>query len=407
MLVSRRISLVLCAAVLAALIVCATSLAAPVTVNLRVEGASSTIFEGAVTTDARTIEAPNYGTTEPLNPHHCDVNDNGAEPLGAFGTSYGNPTTTLYDAASLLGLAFHAYWYAPLNDFFVDGIGQLGPEGTEAWEYAVNYTTANVGGCQFQLAPGSNVLWAANYGFAKHLLSLSGPASVNVGAPFTVHVVDGQTGEPISGAVIGEVVAGVTTPIPASPTTDSNGNATVRLTGARAVTLKATQAESVRSNGLVVCPHNGNDGLCGTTITTVMGTSTNTSDNQTVSDVVDIARIVGIKNGYVYARRFAPRLLAGVVEIPTGGTLRQVRISLERSYRGHCFDFSGLGERFVRIKCGKAAQFFSVGDAESFSYLLPARLPAGRYVYDIEGIDRTGHTTKLVNGVSHFVFRVK
>ena len=40
----------------------------------------------------------------------------------------------------------------------------------ESWGYAVNYTTANVGGCQFALAPGNEVLWAYNYFNLPHLL---------------------------------------------------------------------------------------------------------------------------------------------------------------------------------------------------------------------------------------------
>jgi hypothetical protein len=63
--------------------------------------------------------------------------------------------------------------------------------------------------------------------------------------------------------------------------------------------------------------------------------------------------------------------------------------------------------RFVRAgKCAPAA-FFSVGGAESFSYLLPARLAAGRYAYDIEAVDSSGRVTGLVGGVSHVVFRVR
>src|SRR5271170_7331410 len=105
----------------------------------------------------------------------------------------------------------------------------------------------------------------------------------------------------------------------------------------------------------------------------------------------------------VMSIRAAPRLLAGVVDVPSGGTLRQVRISLQRRYRGRCFDFSGSRESFVRTKkCGSAA-FFSVGGSESFSYLLPARLPKGRYVFDIEAINSAGQATKLVSGISHVV----
>ena len=57
-------------------------------------------------------------------------------------------------------------------------------------------------------------------------------------------------------------------------------------------------------------------------------------------------------------------------------------------------------------QCGHAA-FFSVGGSESFTYLLPARLRPGRYVFDIEARDSAGQPTKLVSGVSHVVFQVR
>jgi len=114
----------------------------------------------------------------------------------------------------------------------------------------------------------------------------------------------------------------------------------------------------------------------------------------------------GVKAGHVYSRRRGPRILKGKVTVPAGGTLEDVRISLVRRSRKRCFAFNGVKERFVKSHCG-AKRFFSVGDSESFSYLLPAALPAGRYVYDIEAVNTAGQATKLVAGVSHVVFYVK
>jgi hypothetical protein len=343
-----------------------------------------------------------------VNAHNCDVKDNGEFPAGSFGTAYGNPTTALYDVARSLGLAFNAYWYSSFNDFFVNGIGALGAEGTESWGYAVNDTTASVGGCQFQVAPGSDVLWASNFGLAKHLLALTGPAVANAGTPFSVQVTDGQTGEPISGAAIGEVHAGVTTTIAGSNTTDSGGKATISIARAATVTLKATRAESVRSNGVTVCVHADADGSCGTTLAS-QGTASSESSakSQSPPAISEVAQVVGLANGRVYARGRAPRVLRGRVLLSGSGTLRDVRIRLERRYRGRCFNFSGSRERFIRARSCSSASFFSVGGAESFSYLLPAPLPPGRYVYDIEGVDASGHVTKLLAGVSHVIFRVK
>ena len=114
----------------------------------------------------------------------------------------------------------------------------------------------------------------------------------------------------------------------------------------------------------------------------------------------------GVKSGRSYSKRKAPRILKGAVTVPTGATLKEVRIGLMRRNGKRCFVFSGSKERFVKSRCG-AVRFFSVGDTESFSYLLPAALPAGHYVYDIEAVDASGRATKLVAGVSHVVFYVK
>ena len=318
-------------------------------------------------------------------------------------------TTSLYDAAIARGLTFDAEWSTEFNDFNITQVGEdianSGKNG-EYWGYAVNFTTAEVGGCQIRLAPGSEVLWAYNFFGLPHLLSLTGPAGVDAGTPFSVHVVDGQTGQPISGAAIGETAAGVTTTIPGSPTTDANGNATITLAHTGTVRLKATQAESVRSNGLAVCVHQGNDGTCGTTVTTGGGVPSPVPPVTATPTLPEVAHVAGVTSGHVYSRRSAPRVLAGSVEVPAGGTLREVRIALERSAHHRCFAFSGRRGAFVRASCD-TTRFFHVADTTSFSYLLPARLPAGRYVYDVEAVDDAGHITKLAGGVSHVVFYVK
>ena len=396
--ISRRMLPAL-AGVVASLVLAlsASALAAPITVNLRVEGSTSTLFEGSISTEG----IPNPpGITTQLSPtaEPCDFKDDGKN--NGEGPDAATPTAALYEAAAANGLAFNAEWSSSYNDFFIKQVGsdiEGGPPEYPAWGYAVNYTTANVGGCQFQLAPGSEVLWAYNYFNLKHLLNMSGPSGVTVGTPFTVHVVDGQTGEPISGAAIGELVSGVTNTSSTSPTTNAAGNATVTLTRTGSVTLKATQVESVRSNGLAVNVGPVSACTCGSPAPVIAP----------LQPVADLAKVGGVKNGHAYSRRSAPRVLKGVVEVPSDGTLRQVRISLQRRYRGRCFDFSGSRGSFVRTKkCGSAA-FFSVGGSESFSYLLPARLPKGSYVYDIEAINSTGQATKLVSGVSHVVFQVK
>jgi hypothetical protein len=405
--ISRRILPALAGTLVALLLsLSASALAAPITVNLRVEGSTKTLFEGPITTEGGTIETPSS-----KGPHPCNYAENG--PSSEKGTAKnenggnvsGTPTTALRAAALASGLAFDAKWYGSgtggegnPGDFFVTQVGSDVNEEVEpyaSWGYAVNDTTAPVGGCQIALAPGNEVLWAYNYFNQKHLLSLSGPSSATSGTPFTVHVTDGQTGEPLEKASIGQLISGVASTNSSSPITDANGNATVTLTQLGTTTLKATRTESVRSNGLAVNVVPPSACAC-------IG----------ISPIIppltpDMAEVAGIKNGHIYSRRSALRLLAGVVKVPPGGTLRQVRISLERRYHGRCFDFSGSRESFVRTKKCGFAPFFSVGGSESFSYLLPARLPKGSYTYDIEAINSAGQATKLVSGVSHVVFQVK
>jgi hypothetical protein len=59
------------------------------------------------------------------------------------------------------------------------------------------------------------------------------------------------------------------------------------------------------------------------------------------------------------------------------------------------------------MRCGaEHGRFFSIGTHANFSYLLPFKLPRGRYVLDIEATDLAGSTAKLARGSSRIVFYV-
>jgi len=380
----------------------ASALAAPTTVNLRVEGSTATLFEGPVSGEVPA--PPGFATPSSKGPHLCDFKDNGTHE--GFGPNALTPTVVLYDAAAASGFAFDAEWSTSLNDFFITKFGPNASNETEFWGYAVNYSTAEVGGCQFALANGSEVLWAFNYFNLEHLLDLTGPASADVGVPFAVHVADGRTGEAIAGAAIGEDVAGTTTSLPGEPKTNANGDAMITLSHSGTIRLKATAAHSVRSEGLVVCVHKGNDGTCGTSAEPPAAPEPPVRCLCGFPTVpLDSAVAAGVSNGHLYGRRHAPRLLGGSVTVPVGASLKQVRISLARQVGRRCYVFDGFKESFVRARCG-TTRFFSVGSFGSFSYLLPAPLRAGRYVYDVEAVSASGGISKLVAGVSHVVFRV-
>jgi hypothetical protein len=243
-----------------------------------------------------------------------------------------------------------------------------------------------------------------------HFLTITAPqpASANVGQPVQVKLASIGTGE--TGGLEPTLPEGTLLSAgPLNVVPGAGGVATITFSAPGTYLLQAHAPDSVPSDSYSICVHNGNDGNCGITLASSSGstTSTTTTPGALQTIVSYAAKVTGVKNGHVYSRRSAPRLLAGVVDVPVGGTLRQVRISLQRSYRGRCFDFSGSRESFVRTKKCSSQDFFSVGGSQSFSYLLPARLPKGSYTYDIEGIDSTGQATKLVSGVSHVVFQVK
>jgi hypothetical protein len=59
-------------------------------------------------------------------------------------------------------------------------------------------------------------------------------------------------------------------------------------------------------------------------------------------------------------------------------------------------------------KCGAThGTWFSVGDKADFAYLLPSKLGAGRYVLDLQVVDKAGNKTAgLARGTTRVVFTV-
>ena len=375
------------------------------TVLLRVEGSAKTLEEGPAAPGPETFETLSSGGA-----HACDVTHNTGTP----GPELGNPTTALREVALAQGLAFDAEWFGSASgpgggDFFVNQVGSDRNESAppfDSWGLAVNYVSSEVGGCEVAPEGGSEFLWAYNFFNLSHVLRASGPASVEAGVPFTVHVADGVSGEAISGAVIGETVAGTTTALPGSPSTDATGNATVLLGGAGTVTLKASRADSVRSNGLAICVHaagqtctpapNGNPGGG------VAGFSTG-STAPYKGPFALVAHLASVLDGRHYSRHGAPRLLSG--QISSHSSVTNVSLALRRSYRGRCWAYDGVRERFARARCG-IAKAFKIGSGASFSYLLPSALAPGRYVLDVTGSDAAGNTIALARGTSRVVFYV-
>jgi hypothetical protein len=351
---------------IALLIAAPSALAAPVTVDLRIEGPSRTLFEGPVTTDVRTFRF----TGDPVA-HRCDgtaVENHGTSPAPV-------PTrgAAVAAAAAQTPFAIHGDWFDSLgspsfND--IDGENVAFDPGTNRFlaEYK-NAQSASVGSCGDPIGPGDRVLFAYNDG-DDPLLALAGPGSAKPGETATVKVTDAASGAAVAGATVG------------GKTTAADGTATVGPFTARGEQdLKASKPGTVRSNRLRVCVSDGQDGFCATSVP-----GPNAAPPVERDVTAPVATVASLRAGRVYSRRRAPRLLRGSVTADPSG-LQWVKLKLTRRVGKRCSYFSGSRERFQRISCGHG-WFLPVGDQPDWSYLLPKRLGRGRYVLDVLVADR-------------------
>jgi hypothetical protein len=217
----------LCVAALVGLLAataCAPASAAPVTVDLRVEGQDETLFEGPVRTDGHSIEQDGSG------PHPCDGTNGGANP-----TPGPTMTSALDDA-----IAWDGTWTESLSDFLITRVGPDRADSNRFWGIALNFRPAERGGCQQQLQAGDDVLFAYDFFSKQLLLRLSGPRRAEAGERVRVRVVDGASGNPVRGATVG------------GRTTNARGFARVRARRPGRLLLKAEHPNGVRSNALSV-----------------------------------------------------------------------------------------------------------------------------------------------------------
>jgi hypothetical protein len=265
--------------------------------------------------------------------------------------------------------------------------------GTPAKPYAYGQT----GICSDLMVDGGTLLMAYDVSAASppyityFPIVLTGvPASAQRGAAFTVTVVrydDQGNPSPLAGAT----VAGGGT----SATTDAAGQATIALASTGAASLQATAPNAVRSATASVCVHDGNDGLCGTTAPPP-ATPCATNGHDGLCGTVDRTAALGQIKGILEQERFAagkgPRTLTGIANADPSG-LRRVDLRLTRNDHGRCSTFDGGRAQLVRMRrCGALhGTWFSAGTSSPWSYLLPERLPPGRYVLDVRTTDGAGN----------------
>jgi hypothetical protein len=352
----------------------ALAAAAPVTVDLRIEGRTRTLYEGAVTTDVRAVDLGD-GT----GPHACDGTTNPATP--APGPTRG--AAFVAAATGPGGFSFKGAFTFDMQLTEIAGDPVAFDPATQQFlaEYK-NGRFAAVGSCGDQIANGDDVLYAYATG-SEQLLKLAGPARAEPGRPVTLTVTDAATRLPVAGAAV------------AGATSAADGTVQVALAGRGLQLLKATKAGAIRSNGVAVCVTDGADGACGTTVP-VAAASTPALCATTGRDglcgtrdrTAPGATLRGIRDGQQFARGRGPRRVRAVVDADPAGLLA-VKLRLTRTDGGRCTYFSGAFERFRRAaRCGAGGGFwFGVGSPSTVDYLLPGPLPRGRYVLDVNAVD--------------------
>jgi hypothetical protein len=361
---------------------------APVTV--RVEGLNQTLLGPTqVTTDAA---AP--VVKDGNNAHSCSgLTAAGALERATAGSWGGEWFESLhgYSVETILGET-HAFEPAAAANYF--------------WSFWLDNKAASTGICEGELQAGQSILLFPEC-FSEtgacpappNPLGISAPAVAERGAPISVSVTSYDN---VSGAASPAVGAAVTGG-GAGATTDSAGHATLAIPQTGNILLQVTASGSVRTE-TTVCVHDGNDGTCGTTSPSGASTPAPGAAAAYKGPYAVVAQATGVQDGHVYPRARGPKVLAGTIATHT--SVASVSLKLRRSYRGRCFAYDGLAERFKRARCGHGS-FFAVGSAPSFSYLLPAALAPGRYVLDVQASDAAGNRTTLARGSSRIVFYVR
>jgi uncharacterized protein DUF4430 len=254
--------------------------ATPTQVNVRIEGKAETVFEGPVLTDVHRVKDSNDSQWR-----RC----NGITALNPSAVPGVVPTSASSDAMRIVGETFDGLWYSQWEDYFVE---RWGPDAQEAgsfqyWGVLVNNSFTDVGGCQYQLDAGDEVLWVYDAFHDKSRLMLypadypggplpqSGTATLN--QPFEVEV-DAWTSSnevapppsptrsttPYPGAEVAPVETSakgfqkVNVASPKTVVTDANGRASITFTEPGWHRIKATDVAgateiAVRSNRLDVC----------------------------------------------------------------------------------------------------------------------------------------------------------
>jgi hypothetical protein len=353
---------------MAALLPATAAAADQVTVNLRIEGPSKTLFEGPVSTGVREFRFTNETTG-----HTCD----GTAALGGpSATPVPTRGAVLAEAAETAPFELEGSWNDQFGASFTKIAGEdvgFDPATNKFLGEFENGQFASLGACSDESHTGDDVLFAYGDG-SETLLALSGPAQGTPGGSVTLKVTNAGSGAPVAGASVGGATSGADGTVSVGP-----------LASKLHVDFKASKTGAIRSNSVRVCVTERN-------CATVGGGRPN-------------ARVRGIKDGKRFRHGKGPRVLHGTVGATPAG-LRAVRMSLQRKVDGRCRTYNVKRAKFVKHRCGDHPSFKVSSDAD-FTYLLPKRLTAGRYDLRFVAVDRAGKRDRVRRGRNRVVFTVR
>lgn len=245
------------AAALAAMVALAVfsgfAMATPAEVTVRIEGKSGTLFDRVIRTDGHDVRSASDTATR-----KCDGTNLSANPEPG-------PTSTAasVDAMTINGTDFDAEWYDGFEDYFIQRWGPDGEDNDNGWWWGilVNREFTPVGGCQYRLVDGDEVLWVYEAFNGRPFLSLDGPDKAVVGQPVELEVTDfhdsAYEGATVSGLTAAAAPVDSSVTVPGSSGAD--GTASVTFNGPGWKRLKASDpgpgpiADAVPSNSIDIC----------------------------------------------------------------------------------------------------------------------------------------------------------
>jgi hypothetical protein len=247
-------------------------------VDVRVEGATQTLFEGPMRSSGNPVRSASDNQQR-----HCDGANNGQHP-----TPGATATGAAVEGLRTAGMDFDAKWFPGFDDYYLSRLGPDAEDGNTYtfWGVLVDDAFADVGGCQAQVVDGDRVLWAYDAFHARGFLKLAvagdsaatptPTATVVTGQPLTVSVtraygekspafagVGGVTVAPVTTAANGVETIQPTAPGATTTAVDGTADVTFGTLGWHRIKADAGAGGAIRSNRLDVCVVSAPGGSCG------------------------------------------------------------------------------------------------------------------------------------------------